>query len=76
MAGRDRNEILRSNYADILRMKLFSEADLTETLTENEILYLFEEINAYFGTQTTKKRVKEHITRMINQLSEGILDGK
>ena len=76
MAGRDRNEILRSNYADILKRKLFSEADLTETLTEDEIMYLFEEIHTYFGTQTRQKRVRSHITRLINRLTEGILDGE
>ena len=69
MTDRDRNEILRIKYSEILKRKLFAEEDLTETLTEEEIEEIFEGIKVYFGSQTSQRRVKEHLVRLIDRFS-------
>ncbi len=64
----DRNQIIKGRYNDILLKKMKSQKELTDLLTEEELLECFNEISPLFGTVITEHRVRKQLTRLINRM--------
>ena len=64
----DRNQIIKGRYNDILLKKMKSQKELTDLLTEEELLECFNEISPLFGTVITEQRVRKQLTRLINRM--------
>ena len=64
----DRNQIIKGRYNDILLKKMKSQKELTDLLTDKQLMECFHEISPLFGTQISESRVRKQLTRLINRM--------